>query len=324
MSNFMENSNNLLVIDAMNLSFRWKHERFKLPEAMASGLNEQFAEGNLSEEELRENVHEYFREEGAYFGEEFRDTILSIAASYNAPRVIITADSGKSAYRRALYPEYKANRDAKVELNSVTDDAVFAVFFKMYMDILDNEIQEAGDLIRFPGVEADDIAAYIINHTDATTRYDHVWLVTSDKDWDLLLRKNVSRFNWSTKRTWKNVTKTGPRPREITLENWSEHYIYPAQDHLFAKCLEGDEGDNVPGVDGIGPVRALALITKYTTLGNLVSNLPLKGAAQYIKNLNEFKPMFELTTKLMDLNTYCADAMLNSQNKQAIEALINV
>lgn len=321
MSNFMENSNNLLIVDALNLSFRWKHSDFKFPEVMANVLNEQFEDGKISEEELRAEVREYFKEQGAYFGEKYKDTVESFAASYGAPRIIITADSGKSAFRKAIYPEYKANRTAKVDLNTVVDDAVFACFFDMYQDALSAEIAEVGTVIRFAGVEADDIAAYIINHTDVTTRYDNVWLVTSDSDWDLLLRDNVHRFNWATQKNWKNITKTGPRPREVTLDNWGEHHEYNPEQHLFAKCLEGDSGDNVPGVDGIGPKRALEIINKYGDIDNLIENLPLKGTAQYIKNLNAFKDIFPMTRKLMDLNAYCHEAVL--EHGQAIQAIIN-
>lgn len=321
MSNFMENSNNLLIVDALNLSFRWMRENFNLPDATKNMLLEQYENGEISESDVYSQIREYFREEGAYFGEKYRDTLESIAASYNAPRIIITADSGKSTFRKQIYPEYKGNRDAKVALNTVVDDAIFSCFFSMYQDALATELPECGTVIKFDGVEADDIAAYIINHTNVRDRYDDVWLVTSDRDWDLLLRDNVHRFNWATQKSWKNVTKTAPRPREVTLENWSEHYIYEPEYHLFAKCLEGDSGDNVPGVDGIGPVRAKGLMDKYGDIDNLIANLPLKGTAQYIKNLNAFKDTFPMTRKLMDLNSFCHEAVL--EHGQAITQAIN-
>ena len=311
MSNFSEylNNENLLIVDALNLGFRWKHERFKVPVPMEAKLIEAINTGEMDEDQVRIMVKDYFREEGAYFGQDYADTLESLAASYKAKKIIVAADSGKSTFRRGIYPAYKANREEKAAAQSVVQDAAFSSFFTLLTEALENEVAEVATVLRFPGVEADDIAAFICNDTDAKEHYEHIWLVTSDSDWDLNLCEKVSRFNWMTAKTWKNITKTGPRPRDITIENWHEHYLYPPEQHLFAKCLEGDSGDNVPGVAGIGPVRAKGLMDKYGTLDQLIAALPIKGTAQYIKNLNEFKDNFNTSLKLMDLVTYAKEAV---------------
>lgn len=38
-------------------------------------------------------------------------------------------------------------------------------------------------------------------------------------------------------------------------------------------ALSGDSSDNVPGVAGIGPKRATALLKQYGTLANLLDNI---------------------------------------------------
>ena len=64
-------------------------------------------------------------------------------------------------------------------------------------------------------------------------------MISSDKDWDLLVDAKISRFSTVTR-------------KETTLLNWDEHYDFDPEYFLTYKCLTGDKGDNVPGVDGVG------------------------------------------------------------------------
>lgn len=324
MSNFSDylEQNNLLIIDSMNLAFRWKHERFKLSENMENHLLELLAKGEVSEDDIKIQIMDFYREEGAYFGEEFASTVQSLASSYSAERIIMATDFGKSSFRKGIYPDYKENRVVQKELRSVVAEAVFNAFFTMYQEALDNEVAEVAEIVRFHGVEADDIAAFICNNTDAKKIYKHIWLVTSDADWDLNIDDQVSRFNWMTKNTWLNITKTAPRPKEITIDNWDQHYLYYPEYHLTAKCLEGDTGDNIPGIAGIGPVRANDIMNKYGDINDIIAAMPLKGNAQYIKNLNENKEQLKLNIKLMDLVTYAKDAV--GEHANTLKEMFNV
>ena len=98
----------------------------------------------------------------------------------------------------------------------------------------------------------------------------------------------------------ENASKTGPRPKEVRLDNWSEHYLYEPSQHLAVKVLVGGE-DNIQGVAGIGPKRAIDLVTKYGSIDNIIAALPLNGSAQYIKSLNASAEYLALAKKLMDL-----------------------
>ena len=149
-------------------------------------------------------------------------------------------------------------------------------------------------VFRYAGVEADDIAAYIVgkkqhNHT--------IWLVSSDKDWDLLISPTVSRFSYVTR-------------KEVTANNWSEHYDVEPDEFISLKCLTGDTGDNVPGVPGIGPKRGLALIETYGSALDVCDAMPLEGKYKYIQSLNDFGAKNIMRNyELMDLVTYCEDAV---------------
>lgn len=248
---------NLMIVDGLNLAFRFKHANKK------------------------------------EFSVEYLKLIQSLARSYEAKDVIILADGG-SSYRKAIYENYKANR---TELRAKQSEEE-AQEFQEFLDEFGRSIEllnQSYKTFKFIGVEADDIAAYLVNKLEHV--YTHIWLISSDKDWDLLVEHNVSRFSYRTR-------------KETTLENWNEHYAYDPQDHISIKVLMGDKGDNVPGVEGIGEKRAYTILRQYgPTAFDVYDALPIQSHYKYINNLNEFKEQLLTNYQLMDLRTYAADAL---------------
>ena len=269
-----EQTNTLLVVDALNLAFRWKHK----------GATE--------------------------FKEDYLSTVESLKKSYKAKHVIITADQGSSSYRKAIYPEYKQNRKDKFEQQTQEEKDYFEMFFQEFNDTLEYIQQETNyTVFRFQGVEADDIGAYIASKRK-TLGYDHIWLVSSDKDWDLLVDEGVSRFSYVTR-------------KEYTAENWNEHYDFNQEDYISIKCLTGDSGDNVPGVPGVGPKRAAGLVAEYGTCWDIIASLPLSGKQKFIQNLNEFGEQLKLNYELMDLQSFCETA-IGTENLSTINTILGI
>ena len=58
--------------------------------------------------------------------------------------------------------------------------------------------------------------------------------------------------------------------------------------YLTFKCLCGDKGDNVPGVNGIGPKRASSLIAEHGDVFDIMTQLPISSKYKFMQNLNEF------------------------------------
>lgn len=255
-----EVEDNLMVVDALNLAFRYRHSK-----------KEDFAT-------------DYVR------------TVQSLAKSYKSKWVVIAADRGASSYRKNLYPEYKANRKEKYANQTEAEQEEFIKFLADYEDAL-ILLQETTDypLLRFSGVEADDIAAYIVSLRKELP-VEHIWLISTDKDYDLLINKDVSRFSYVTR-------------KEITDNNWSTHYDFNQDDYISIKCLQGDTGDNVFGVEGIGPKRAQALIEQYGTALDIVASLPINSKLKYVQNLNKCGDLIMLNYQLMDLVTFCDEAI---------------
>ena len=256
---------NLLIVDGLNIAFRWKHQ----------GVTD--------------------------FKYDYARTIESLAKSYNAGTIIITADGG-SSYRKAIFPEYKANRKEKYAEQTAQEEKEFEMFMAEFSNTL-TLLKEKHTVLQFKGVEADDIAAYISINLDKFN-FDECWMISSDRDWDLLINDRVSRFSTVTR-------------KETTVHNWDEHYDFEIEDYITFKCLTGDKGDNVPGIPGIGPKRAVQLMEQYGDVFDIYNACPIDGKYKYIESLNENAEQLLINVELMDLITYSEEA-IGKDNIQVI------
>jgi 5'-3' exonuclease len=267
-----ESNNTLLVVDALNLAFRYKH----------SGATD--------------------------FATDYIRTVDSLKKSYKASHVIIACDQGSSAYRKALSPEYKQNRKDKQEQQTDAERAAFELFFEDFLaTIATIENTTSYPVLKFQGVEADDIAAYIVSQKSKLST-DDIWLISSDRDWDLLVQPGVSRFSYVTR-------------KEVTIDNWNDHYDFDPEDYISIKCLTGDSGDNVAGVPGIGPKRAVSLVAEYGSTYDIIASIPLPGKYKYIQELNQCRDVLLLNYQLMDLVTHCREAIGEDNLKQIDQTL---
>ena len=112
----------------------------------------------------------------------------------------------------------------------------------------------------------------------------------------MLIQENVGRFSYVTR-------------KEVRLDNWKEHYDIDPEEYISLKCLTGDKGDNVPGIPGIGPKRAVQLIEQYGTAFDIYNVCPIESRYKYIQSLNENAEQLLVNYELMDLMTFCDDAI---------------
>jgi 5'-3' exonuclease len=232
----------------------------------------------------------------------------SLKKSYKADRIIIACDKGSSTYRKGIYPEYKANRTKLRETQTVEDKEEFERFFKEFeATMLQIEYGTNYPLLRFQGVEADDIAGYIVSKISEYP-INHIWLISSDKDWDLLVSDQVSRFSYVTR-------------KEVTIDNWNNHYDCTPEDYISIKCLMGDSGDNIMGVEGIGPKRAVDLVKEYGSAFDIAASIPINSKYKYIQALNKCKDLLLLNYELMDIITHCEEA-IGQDNVATIDEIL--
>ena len=252
-----EKHNNLLVVDALNLAFRWKHR---------------------GESDFK---HDYIK------------TVESLSKSYKASKIILACDYKGSDFRENILPSYKANRKEKFANQTPEEKEKADLFFREFEDTVTLAANNFL-VLRYRGIEADDIAALIVSKY--LSNFEHTWLISSDKDWDLLVTDKSSRFSYVTR-------------KEISLDNWSTHYDFSPEEYISIKCLMGDSNDNVPGVEGIGPKRAHELIKKYGSALDIVDILPIKNTYKHIQALNASKEELFRNYMLMDLVSFHEDAI---------------
>ena len=261
--------NNLLIIDANNLSYRWLQ-----------------------------------RPNYGSFGADFIRTIQSLAKSYEAARTIVCFDFGKSYYRMDMHEEYKGTRKKPKEEEEVKKYEEFFAVLNDLPDQLDEEV------LKFRGVEADDILAWITQNI--SDRYDHTWVVSSDRDLYQLVDENVSIFNIFGR-------------KEVTIDTLKDDFEVTPSEYMLSRIIEGDKSDNIIGIEGIGPKRAQGLAREYKTLDSLLEALPIKGRSKYITNLNAGADTLIRNEKLINLKKYCVEAITAGKNgDEPLEQLKNL
>ena len=137
--------------------------------------------------------------------------------------------SGKTNFRKSIYPEYKANRTAPkpVHLEALREYALDKQNAELAPDTL----------------EADD--ALGINQTDDTM------IVSLDKD---LLMVPGKHFSWEIKGKGWN------KPDKFFTQD-----VIGGMRLFFEQCLKGDTADNIKGIEKIGNKRAKALLADCVT-----------------------------------------------------------
>ena len=114
----------------------------------------------------------------------------------------------------------------------------------------------------------------------------------------MLIQENVGRFSYVTR-------------KEVTLDNWKDHYDVTPEEFISLKCLTG-----------IGPKRALGLIKEYGDAISIYDHVPLPGKYKYIESLNENYEQIPQNYELMDLITYCDDA-IGADNISVIQGIMD-
>lgn len=167
---------------------------------------------------------------------------------------VIALDSGES-WRKARYPEYKLGRNVSTR--------IWTAHFATECD------RCRVHTVTSEGFEADDVIATIARRaTDA----DRSCAVLSS-DSDLLVLANDACDVYQFGR--------GDEPRYVKRSPaWiAEKYGIASPQQLPAlKAIAGESGDNLPGLDGYGPVKARRLIERWGTVEALLASRALTDA----------------------------------------------
>ena len=190
------------------------------------------------------------------------NTLASMIRRYEPSHVMIAFDKGRSSKRLAIDPEYKANRVKDKGQPSLSDPWED---FRPQMDLLFQFLNKIGiPHLRLQDVEADDIIAKA--SIEYGPVFDQVVIVSADHDIHQLIRENIIVVKPSLSQS--RDIKEEVFDTESIVAQWKIEPIRLPE--IWA--IMGDKGDNVPGVPGLGPVKATKLIEEYGDLESVISN----------------------------------------------------
>ncbi len=202
----------------------------------------------------------------AVFG--FLRVLFRILKEQRPKYLAVTWDLTRDTFRRELYPKYKANRDET-------------------MKPLRDQFGLCQEILRRMGVrefmderyEADDFSGSIANRFEnevpvriLTRDHDYLQLVNDRTNLWLLLSSEEKAQEFRKKYA---VPEDNAPEKAVTLTpDLVEKEFFVKPDSVPSlKGLMGDASDNIPGVAGIGPKTAAALIQKYETVDRLYEAL---------------------------------------------------
>ena len=193
------------------------------------------------------------------------DAILKLKPKY----VVCAFDSREPTFRHKEFADYKAHRP-KTDAELVHQ-----------IELAKKVVKALGiPVFEKPGYEADDIIATIVTQLQKQGllpgKLRKALILTSDKDLFALVNKYVHVV--MPQGNFKNLKEFGPK------DVYEKMGVVPAQMYDY-KALVGDASDNIPGVRGVGPKTAVALLNQYKTLENIYKNLEdIKQVKQSVYN----------------------------------------
>jgi 5'-3' exonuclease len=224
-------------------------------------------------------------------------------ALYATHKPIVLWDG--ASWRTKMFAEYKLNRE---KADTIHEKRMLAAKdeFARQRDAIKKGYNLLGiDQVQAFNMEADDLAAIM---TDLyVKRGDKVVLLTGDRDWIQLVQPGV---------IWVDPIND----RKVTMSNFEEMTgVADPSQFVEAKCLMGDQGDNIPGVGKVGEKGAKEFLATFGSFANF-SNMALDGSLDVKKLPKKYRDLaedegkriiFSRNMALMDLRTKDRPAPIN-------------
>lgn len=187
---------------------------------------------------------------------------------------VVWEKGGGSAKRKALYPEYKANRariDGLENLNKKSDP-----FPDKIMDNVESKQKQLAmlsEILKYLPIcqvyhaecECDDVLAYMVKDILIEPNVDKI-IISSDNDFYQLLDRNDITIYDQGKKIF------------ITKNNVIEKYGVHPRNFALAKTVNGDSSDNITGITGVGFKTLLKAIPE---IGDLEKELDIKTLLEF-------------------------------------------
>jgi DNA polymerase-1 len=238
----------------------------------------------------------------------FTNTLYEVLRQEQPTHIAVAFDTGAPTLRHADFAEYKANREA------TPDDIINSIpYIKKVIDAFNIP------MVMMDGYEADDVIGTLAKRAEIEGF--QVYMMTSDKDYGQLLSDNIYMYK---------PAKFGQPAQVVDVAGICEKYGISRPEQLIDILgLWGDASDNIPGVPGVGEVKAKKLIAQFGSIENIyekideVGNPKLKQAL--IDNQEQALTSKMLATIILDVPVECDfEAMrYTGPNPQKLKAVFD-
>ena len=214
----------------------------------------------------------------------------SIIRKLAPDKVIVVFDHSRSKFRMGLLKNYK-QRESKLGDNKEA--------FHAQKDELMYLFQAFGlEVYHVKGYEADDIIAHLAK---VYYRKKHeVIILSADKDFVQLINKGISMYHVS-----KGIL--------VEQDNCKDAYDYLPNQCVDFLCLCGDSSDKIDGYPGIGPKRAMKLLTEHGSVRKFIKSDAAFGKV----DKERLGIIYERNRKLIDL-MYFLRKQLNPKDIESL------
>ena len=209
-------------------------------------------------------------------------TILNLIEEYKASRAIAVFDHGPCIARTSVLPTYKANRPPRPP-----------ELARQMEDLYEHLPLFGIPVVRTPNTEADDI----IHVLARMAPYDRVIIVGDDKDMGQCISDKILQL--------KSPCTSGDQWRlcsQSDIEGKMGIKVTQVSDFL---ALTGDSSDNIPGLPGVGEVKARGWLNQYGSIEGIIAaahEIEPKRFRPIIQEHAELLRGYHSITKLHDVN----------------------
>jgi len=178
---------------------------------------------------------------------------FEVVEKFSPDDIVVCWDRGKSRWRSEMYADYKAQRvkqkqESSIDLEGLNEQALLS----------QNCIDALGiRQVVVPGVEADDVLAWLAEYYATVLGDRDVIVATGDRDLWQLVNDSVRVYDHQ-----KSIF--------VDTAQAEDYFEVDIPQIPALKALSGDASDNLPGVKRVGPKTAAALLKEFNDLGNLL------------------------------------------------------
>jgi DNA polymerase-1 len=209
-------------------------------------------------------------------------TVRKILEEEKPEYLAVAFDRPEPTFRHERFKEYKATREK-------APDELVAQLPK----IKELTLALGIPVLEMPGYEADDLIGTVAKRAEREG-FD-VRIVSGDKDMMQLVSDRVRMYE---------VAKPGRSEAvEVGPEGVVEKFGVPPEKVVDVLGLMGDASDNVPGVPGVGPKTAAALVREFGSLESALAQAANAKPSKVNRNLVEFAEQARLSKELVTIDT---------------------